>query len=659
MDYYEYKRLHEERLRRVMPEARQAEPVGAPEPPRPAAPRALDAEAQLVARVDNVPAPEPADAEALPSESVESTIGAPVDAIDIPEAAHVPDALKADQPSPSDWDEYDDDLDEEEPHSDNPFAGALMGIKKLGGALRNLGGALKRQVGRSQPVEEETDEDGDEPVAPVAPVAPEASAAPEAQEAVLDDLQAVRIEPQTPVVSAAPSDNAAQDAGLSRRARRAAASRAEAQIDVPAEVKSPYARPDESDEDEEAPQRKRFSLFGSPNRASANQDDDEDEDITPSGGRTPLFGRGAAEDDAAAEEYDEGDAPDEPIGLSEQLAEALDDAPRSRRRRRRAAAVGPEDGDSKEDGPSLSEVDEPTMAFKPLRRREEPEDDQRTRRFSPVRAQSEPEDDEDEAPAPRSARRRGPFGRGAQPVEPEEDDGDDEADDAPPPRRRGPFGRGAQPVEPEEDDEGDEADDAPPPRRRGLFGRGAQPIEPEEDDEDDEDLPVRRYARGAARGGVRVYQDEDDYDDDYEGDYERDGDYDDEEYDEYDEYDAPMSFGKRVLRFFKGLLIVALLLLVAVIALRQLEANGTLSLNWMRRSVGVLVPLDGVFPAPEPTVAPEGLARLESPTVGPLPTPEPTAEVRPPSQGVAIGGDTPAATATAQFVEEEPLESTD
>ncbi|MEA5069897.1 MAG: hypothetical protein VB067_12955, partial [Christensenellaceae bacterium] len=438
-----------------------------------------------------------------------------------------------------------------------------------------------------------------------------------------------RIEPQTPVVSAAPSDNAAQDAGLSRRARRAAASRAEAQIDVPAEVKSPYARPDESDEDEEAPQRKRFSLFGSPNRASANQDDDEDEDITPSGGRTPLFGRGAAEDDAAAEEYDEGDAPDEPIGLSEQLAEALDDAPRSRRRRRRAAAVGPEDGDSKEDGPSLSEVDEPTMAFKPLRRREEPEDDQRTRRFSPVRAQSEPEDDEDEAPAPRSA------------------------------RRRGPFGRGAQPVEPGEDDEGDEADDAPPPRRRGLFGRGAQPIEPEEDDEDDEDLPVRRYARGAARGGVRVYQDEDDSDDDSEGDYERDGDYDDEEYDEYDEYDAPMSFGKRVLRFFKGLLIVALLLLVAVIALRQLEANGTLSLNWMRRSVGVLVPLDGVFPAPEPTVAPEGLARLESPTVGPLPTPEPTAEVRPPSQGVAIGGDTPAATATAQFVEEEPLESTD
>ncbi len=668
-------------MRHVMPEARQAEPVRAPEPKRPAAPRALDAEAQLVAHVDDAPAPERADAEAPPSESAENAISAPVDAIDIPEAADVPDAPLKDQSAPSDWDEYDDDLDEEEPHSDNPFAGALAGIRKLGGVLRNLGGAIKRQASRPQPVESEADEDE---------VAP---AAPEAQEAVIDDLQAVRIEPQTPIASAEPADGAGEDAGLSRRARRAAENRAKAAADVPAEVKSPYARPDESDEDGEAPQRKRFSLFGSPSHASANQDDDEDEDITPSGGRTPLFGRGPVDDDVAVDEHDEADAP---IGLSEQLAESLDDAPRSRRRRRRAAAE-PEAGVSKEDASPLDEVDEPTMAFTPLRRREEPEDDQRTRRFSPVRAQSETEDDEGEAeaPAPRSARRRGLLGRGAQPVTPEEDEEDEdeappprrrgllgrgaqpvflveddedeeedeEEDEAPPPRRKGLFGRGARPIPPADDEDDEEEDEAPPPRRKGPFGRGARPapIEDDEDDED-EDLPVRRYARGATRDGVRIYQDEDDYDDDYEGDYERGGDYDDEEYDEYDEYDAPMSFGKRVLRFFKGLLIIALLLLVAVIALRQLEANGKLSLNWMRNSVGVLVPLDGVFPVPEPTVAPEGLAEpagLVNPTVDPLPTPRPTAEVPTPSQGVAIGEDSPAATATAQFVEEEPLEATD
>ena len=78
-------------------------------------------------------------------------------------------------------------------------------------------------------------------------------------------------------------------------------------------------------------------------------------------------------------------------------------------------------------------------------------------------------------------------------------------------------------------------------------------------------------------------------------------------------------------------------------ALRQLEANGVISLNLLRNSIGVLVPLDKVFPTPLPEAepqVPDALATVQpqqslqpstisgqvsvSPTSSPADTPQPT-----------------------------------
>lgn len=422
--------------------------------------------------------------------------------------------------------------------------------------------------------------------------------------------------------------------------------------EAPSEAQS--QEPQEEEPAEKAPHRHKFlSLLGSPSRTSANQDgdDEDDEDIAPSGGGIRLFSRssGRAKSPTKAvkgralppeepeEEADEDMEPQEltPAAepkkdvfalaaeeeqlalkgtLTQELAQDLDQEEDTlSRRARRAAQVSrkerrvkavhapvqePEDEDEDED--QEPPVDEPTQAFRPLRHAYQ-EDDQRTRRFQPVRKS-----------------------------------------------------HGTEPALDEDDEDYDDYDDY---------------------DEDD-DLPVRGYAR-RRRGGLRVYQDDDlededagydDYDDYEESPYEDD--YDDDGYEE-----DRLSFGKRVLRFLRVVLVLALVLLVAVLALRQLEANGVISLNLLRNSIGVLVPLDKVFPTPLPEAepqVPDALATVQpqqslqpstisgqvsvSPTSSPADTPQPTqtALEEPAATQAPVGvplEETPRA--SAQFLDEE------
>ena len=422
--------------------------------------------------------------------------------------------------------------------------------------------------------------------------------------------------------------------------------------EAPSEAQS--QEPQEEEPAEKAPHRHKFlSLLGSPSRTSANQDgdDEDDEDIAPSGGGIRLFSRssGRAKSPTKAvkgralppeepvEEADEDMEPQEltPAAepkkdvfalaaeeeqlalkgtLTQELAQDLDQeedtlsrrarraAQVSRKERRVKAVHAPvqEPEDEGEDEDQEPPVDEPTQAFRPLRHAYQ-EDDQRTRRFQPVRKS-----------------------------------------------------HGTEPALDEDDEDYDDYDDY---------------------DEDD-DLPVRGYAR-RRRGGLRVYQDDDlededagydDYDDYEESPYEDD--YDDDGYEE-----DRLSFGKRVLRFLRVVLVLALVLLVAVLALRQLEANGVISLNLLRNSIGVLVPLDKVFPTPLPEAepqVPDALATVQpqqslqpstisgqvsvSPTSSPADTPQPTqtALEEPAATQAPVGvplEETPRA--SAQFLDEE------
>ena len=426
--------------------------------------------------------------------------------------------------------------------------------------------------------------------------------------------------------------------------------------DEPEEAPS-EAQPQEPQEEEpaeKAPHRHKFlSLLGSPSRTSANQDgdDEDDEDIAPSGGGIRLFSRSggrakapikavkgrALPPEEPEEEADEDMEPqdltpaaepkkdvfalaaeEEQLALkgtlTQELAQDLDQeedtlsrrarraAQVSRKERRVKAVHAPvqEPEDEGEDEDQEPPVDEPTQAFRPLRHAYQ-EDGQRTRRFQPVRKS-----------------------------------------------------HGTEPALDEDDEDYDDYDDY---------------------DEDD-DLPVRGYAR-RRRGGLRVYQDDDlededagydDYDDYEESPYEDD--YDDDGYEE-----DRLSFGKRVLRFLRVVLVLALVLLVAVLALRQLEANGVISLNLLRNSIGVLVPLDKVFPTPLPEAepqVPDALATVQpqqslqpstisgqvsvSPTSSPADTPQPTqtALEEPAATQAPVGvplEETPRA--SAQFLDEE------
>lgn len=170
---------------------------------------------------------------------------------------------------------------------------------------------------------------------------------------------------------------------------------------------------------------------------------------------------------------------------------------------------------------------------------------------------------------------------------------------------------------------------------------------PEEDDEEEEEIEeVRKPARRPSQPKRapkpqpqpkkrRVYSDED-YDDEYDDDYD---DYDDDDYDDDYDDDERGGFGKRFLGFLKVVVVIILILALSVLALQQLEANGRVNLDWLRNTVGMVLPVENLFPAPaQPTVVP-----VE-------PTPEPAAEAASPAPEVT------AAPADQQPAAQQPAE---
>lgn len=52
-------------------------------------------------------------------------------------------------------------------------------------------------------------------------------------------------------------------------------------------------------------------------------------------------------------------------------------------------------------------------------------------------------------------------------------------------------------------------------------------------------------------------------------------------------------------------MVIILILALSVLALQQLEANGRVNLDWLRNTVGMVLPVENLFPAPaQPTVVP-------------------------------------------------------
>lgn len=175
-------------------------------------------------------------------------------------------------------------------------------------------------------------------------------------------------------------------------------------------------------------------------------------------------------------------------------------------------------------------------------------------------------------------------------------------------------------------------------------------IEDEEDEEEEEIQEKRKPARRPAPAKQpvkpqpkkrRVYSDED-YDDEYD-DYD-DDDYDDDDYDDYDDDDRG-GFGKSFLGFLKVLIVIVLILALSVLALQQLEANGRVNLNWLRNTVGAVLPVEKVFPAPvqptaEPTVEPTVEPAAETVTQAPQVTTPPAEQQQQPSAEQPAGDTT-------------------
>ncbi|MDO4548790.1 MAG: hypothetical protein Q4D04_11870, partial [Clostridia bacterium] len=107
----------------------------------------------------------------------------------------------------------------------------------------------------------------------------------------------------------------------------------------------------------------------------------------------------------------------------------------------------------------------------------------------------------------------------------------------------------------------------------------------------------------ARRGAIRrrpEYDEEEYYEEieEYE-DYEEEEDYEPEVYEE------PVSIAKGILKIFRGILVAALVVLIIVIALREVESSGAISLDFVRNAFGGTHFAQTVFPAPESTPLPE------------------------------------------------------
>ncbi len=186
------------------------------------------------------------------------------------------------------------------------------------------------------------------------------------------------------------------------------------------------------------------------------------------------------------------------------------------------------------------------------------------------------------------------------------------------------------------------------PARIALPPEPVRPVEydDEYDEDEDDDLPVRKAAKPPKppkEKKRKLYQDEDLEDEEYEEEGRYDEEYDD--YDDYDDYDEDderfddeyhVSGGRRFLGFLKGLLLLILFLAICVLALRQLEASRLISLGGLRDAAGQVVPINLILPSPEPTATPMPTeAPTPEPTVAPTQVPEVTVPAGTPGAEVA------------------------
>lgn len=169
-----------------------------------------------------------------------------------------------------------------------------------------------------------------------------------------------------------------------------------------------------------------------------------------------------------------------------------------------------------------------------------------------------------------------------------------------------------KPVSDDDYDDEDEEEEAPKPARKGLFGRSRKVAQEEYDEDDEDDEDVRPVKRPAVKSRNSRYEDEDDDEEDDEeirprgksasrrSDYDdEDDDYDDDDYEDDDYEDERPSVAKRILRFLRGLLILVIIGALLVLGLRELENRDILSLDSLRGLGGIGPVVETVFPDPD------------------------------------------------------------
>lgn len=610
LDYYEYKRLREQR--RVQETPPSPKPAAA-KPSEPAAPAASPWQEPALSPASPAPAParsehrdqpkaapraveQPVEAEARTAredeapedkrpllDGVKALMKGVVrrvpedEPLDLGEEPGEPSAPEeAPIELPEDEDEDAEDARDDAPQIDNPIGDAFNKVRGLFHLARNRL-AERRQAGA------QSGED-----------APEEAAAARLTEA----LGAGDVEPV-----------------LSRRMRRAQAQKeqeAEAEQPEPPILDIGAVDAREVDDLVSKPGTTVRAEFAEEPETAESGDDDDDDDAPVARG-TKLFGffrrRSPAPEPVPAEEPIE---PAQPGGedlsmdsrqqaaLTQRLSEELESTPSLSRKERKALAAGVK---TRAAIPAPAPVQPAPVPPAPIAVQPAP---------TPVQP----------APAQRAA---APVQRAAAPAAPA----------AAMPFSAPTAQRAAYPV------------DEPTQEFRPLRARLTKnpPIEPDLVEDEDDDLPLRRAPKPPKEKKRRVYQDEDLEDEAYGDD--RYEDYDEDDYDDYDEDEdderfdhEDVSFGRRLLGFFKGLVVLILILALCVLALRQLEASRVLSLSGLRSAAGPYEAienfLENILPAPEATPAPEAAPETAAPEGGQA-APEET-----PAAGIAEAGPTEA-----------------
>ncbi len=352
-----------------------------------------------------------------------------------------------------------------------------------------------------------------------------------------------------------------------------------------------------------------FSLLKKRPKAEAPEDDDDgDEEDEASG--TPILarfrglftkdeGEDGDEEEADEEKYDEEGAPPSLLLSLKQMLPKRDPSEKAPTRQRKRLQYLPPIDEDDDDAPNTkSKALKRLLNTAPAVRRFEEDDDTEdttaeaeTEEKMPPRKMKTEDDEmtekelrrilgEDTQNTQRISRRERRAAQEKEPAQPE-------------------AGHVEEPTKafmPEPDEPTQEFTPVRP--RTPQFSRTAS-LSSYDDDDDDDIVPVKKPK------GFKKSRFEDDEDDDDEKEYGASGDiYDDEDissYDDYDDeddededdqYEHDIGFGKRVLRFFKGLLTTILILAILYCSLLLLENAGIISLGFIRNT-----PLGKFLPA--------------------------------------------------------------